>query len=503
MALNISPSLKKGGATVAIVTLFIILCLVLRDATLDDSFISFRYAVHLAEGHGLVFNPGERVEGYSNLLWVLILAAWHALGVELEGISKIMGVFCGIATLLLAMHIFRRHFGAAEPLVIFLGLYLSTSIGMVYYAISGMETLFYAFQIILFAALIVKERPWLAAVTAATLLMTRPEGLLFIAPLALFLWMRRPRRLTPLALPILCLGALTVWRMLYYQSPLPNTFYAKIKTQSGILDYLIWHTRTFISYTWASFPWNEVLLFFAILYVLYYFRKCDLMLAAVLVCPLFFIWFSGFDWMSFGRFYVPALPLMALFAFAALGRLLQGDAGVRTAPWKMISGLTVLIVFNLVAFWFGAESVKTGANINPAMHSRAHRQIAHFLRRHADPGDVLVVNEVGVIGYLTETHIIDIIGLTDKTIPRFWKNQDLDAYADYVFSFRPRFIALNDRQEPADVTMHPMHLALYERMNHLGGYRLLATFPLNEYKNLLIYERFQEGSVRASGSADS
>ena len=50
-----------------------------------DAFISFRYARNLLEGHGLVWNPGERVEGYSNFLWVLELAAiWAATGVPPE-----------------------------------------------------------------------------------------------------------------------------------------------------------------------------------------------------------------------------------------------------------------------------------------------------------------------------------------------------------------------------------------------------------------------------------
>ena len=41
----------------------------------DDAFISFRYARNLLDGHGLVFNPGEYVEGYSNFLWILELTA--------------------------------------------------------------------------------------------------------------------------------------------------------------------------------------------------------------------------------------------------------------------------------------------------------------------------------------------------------------------------------------------------------------------------------------------
>ena len=59
----------------------------------DDAFISFRYARNLLEGHGLVFNPGERVEGYSNFLWVLELAAvWRALGVPPEDAAPWLSV---------------------------------------------------------------------------------------------------------------------------------------------------------------------------------------------------------------------------------------------------------------------------------------------------------------------------------------------------------------------------------------------------------------------------
>ena len=46
----------------------------------DDAFISFRYVRNLLEGHGLVFNPGEYVEGYTNFLWILeLVALWGPL----------------------------------------------------------------------------------------------------------------------------------------------------------------------------------------------------------------------------------------------------------------------------------------------------------------------------------------------------------------------------------------------------------------------------------------
>ena len=55
-------------------SLFFFLCVVDFFAVFEDAFISFRYSQNLADGHGLVFNVGERVWGYSNFLWTVLLA---------------------------------------------------------------------------------------------------------------------------------------------------------------------------------------------------------------------------------------------------------------------------------------------------------------------------------------------------------------------------------------------------------------------------------------------
>ena len=66
----------------------------------DDAFISFRYVRNLLEGHGLVFNPGEYVEGYSNFLWVLELAAlWGIFGIRPEDAAPWLSVACTAGTL--------------------------------------------------------------------------------------------------------------------------------------------------------------------------------------------------------------------------------------------------------------------------------------------------------------------------------------------------------------------------------------------------------------------
>src|SRR5438093_6967987 len=78
------------------------------NLVVDDVFISFRYAGNLVSGHGLVFNPGERVEGFSNPLWTLLLAALFPRGdagardpFSLLVTAKLAGAVFGLATFVL------------------------------------------------------------------------------------------------------------------------------------------------------------------------------------------------------------------------------------------------------------------------------------------------------------------------------------------------------------------------------------------------------------------
>ena len=65
----------------------------------DDAFISFVYSRNLAEHGQLVFNLGERVEGYTNFLWTVLLAALMKVGLQPEIMSRVLGTAAGCATL--------------------------------------------------------------------------------------------------------------------------------------------------------------------------------------------------------------------------------------------------------------------------------------------------------------------------------------------------------------------------------------------------------------------
>jgi hypothetical protein len=64
----------------------------------DDAFISFRYARHLADGLGPVWSAGNRVEGYTNFGWVLILAGAIKVGISPIAASRALGLVASVGT---------------------------------------------------------------------------------------------------------------------------------------------------------------------------------------------------------------------------------------------------------------------------------------------------------------------------------------------------------------------------------------------------------------------
>ena len=70
-------SLQTTLTVLCLLLVFVFACLFFIDATSDDAYITMRYARNAAAGEGIVYNPGERVEGYSNPLWLglLVVAA--------------------------------------------------------------------------------------------------------------------------------------------------------------------------------------------------------------------------------------------------------------------------------------------------------------------------------------------------------------------------------------------------------------------------------------------
>ncbi|MHC4236384.1 MAG: hypothetical protein ACYSUQ_14800, partial [Planctomycetota bacterium] len=109
----------------------------------DDAFISFRYARNLSEGLGLVFNPGfERVEGYSNFLWVVLLAGVNALGLAPESAAHALTGGATVALWCLVVWFVYRTPPAAGRrwLLLAAPLFLAATRSVAVWSTSGLET---------------------------------------------------------------------------------------------------------------------------------------------------------------------------------------------------------------------------------------------------------------------------------------------------------------------------------------------------------------------------
>jgi hypothetical protein len=170
----------------------------------DDAFISFRYAENLVAGHGLVFNPGERVEGYTNFLWTMLAAAIIRLGGDPVYVTQVVTLLIGQATVALCYGAGRalaqgsgvggqRSELFTQPALIekkrrlwiplVAPLLLATSGPFLLYAPrgGGMETALFALLLLAGVYAVITGRVTLAGAILALAAMTRPEGVMVFA----------------------------------------------------------------------------------------------------------------------------------------------------------------------------------------------------------------------------------------------------------------------------------------------------------------------------------
>lgn len=79
-----SRILKQHWSLILAVLLYVILAYSL-NFTQDDAYISYRYVANYLNGHGLVYNIGERIEGFTNFGWTAFLLLVGVLGETTSG----------------------------------------------------------------------------------------------------------------------------------------------------------------------------------------------------------------------------------------------------------------------------------------------------------------------------------------------------------------------------------------------------------------------------------
>lgn len=416
---------------------------VIQGVLIDDAYISLRYADNVASGRGLSWQPGERVEGYTNFLWVAVMAVLMRLGLAGEAAAQWMGVAAGCGVLVLLVLLPRRLQSPLESRTWPVGvgaLTVGASFFFPYWSNSGLETSL--FILLCLIALLFTwqslERPRrrrhaiLAGLSLVGVALTRPDGLiLFTVIVAVWLiYLLRSSEVDRRELGrslswttgifVVLYGAYFMWRLAYYGQLWPNPFYLKV---GASLDQI---TRglTYLQSTVEKLS-ALILLVVAPLALLPLPKHADqpaatmsAMRAVVVMMCLFasgytvFLVYVGGD--NFGpRLALTIFVVAAALADVGLSRAVSAWRVKPTAPRYLVPvvlGLAVIIVIHPWSSDLHAPSVRNAQlQIN-------WKQLGLWLESQTNPADTIAVDAAGAIPYFSQRRAIDMLGLNDTHI---------------------------------------------------------------------------------------
>ncbi len=393
----------------------------------DDAFISFRYADNWVRGNGLVFNPGEPVEGYTNFLWVLLIAVGLRLGVEPVLASYVLGVACFAGTLAATWRLALVVLGARRWALLTVAL-LGLNTSFCRYATGGLETQLQALTFALAAMLLAASggRPTPAGLVALSLtcaasLLTRPDSALLVAAAFLVVVVagpRTPARLALLGLPfVVVVAPWLAWKVQFYGGLLPNTFYAKAHSPTALFRGAALVGGFFQVYNLVVFA----LLALAAAPVLRRREHRPIALLALFVVGwLAYVVKIGGDFMEF-RFLVPVLPL----GFVVIGWELAVLVTSRALRVALLGLVLCGLVYHDV--FFDQEYARVpGVDPIPVLHAQVTRPnaswaaIGQALGRWFPPERpvTIAVTAAGAIPYYARLTTIDMLGLNDRWVAR-------------------------------------------------------------------------------------
>jgi len=445
--MSVKPHHIRWLALLSVVAVFVWHNSTTQPWTLDDAYISFRYAENLVAGHGLVFNPGERVEGYTNFLWVMGVAGANLLGVGSVAGAKVMGglAFAALVGLLAWSH--RIVPGLDERVAAATALVVGTCGIASRWALSGMEVPLV--MLLVGAALLVHLRSRalpeargldvMTGLLAALAMMTRLDTALVFAVMWLDrAWLLRSGargRVAPLvrmSAPLLFVYApYFAWRLDYYGWLLPNTFYVKVGSTTDQVLRGFEYIGEFMQPGWG--------LAVGTLLAAALWRRLPRLpgigaVAGFLTLHVVYIVYVGGDVFWGHRFFAVALMPMALLGSMALVHGIHRPALGAAA----VVGLAAINVGNIAL---------NRSLTHRGVVSEWGLEVGEWLGAEAPEDAVLATNIAGSIPWASGLRTIDTLGLNDVTIahtdmPRMGRGRagHEKGNGDYVLSLEPDYV---------------------------------------------------------------
>lgn len=482
--------------------------------TIDDAYITFRYARNILAGNGFVYNPGEAVMGTTTPLYTLLMAGLGLVSGGVEAPFAVLALIVNaLADALTAVLLWRigkkwqqEMAGAAAGLLWALLPYSVT------FAIGGLETSVYILLLTGCAYFYINERIAPAALLGSLALLTRPDALILLGLIALDHLIRILRGEQKLRW--LDLAALLVLPIIWYTfatlqfgSPIPHSVQAKLgayqlDATEGLVRLIQHYATPFMAQEWFG-PLLAIVAGLLIYPALYAIGAIKIWkterrsLPWLLYSWLYLAVFALANPLIFRWYLTPPLPAYILIILVGLASILQelwGKLKVQSRVLKTGINLTLLLILPFASL-LSAWTVKPDHGLMRPAPKMAwyqlellYRQAAEDVKPLLEPGDTLAAGDVGVLGFFTGAHILDTVGLNSPQASEYYPTDPEFYVTNYAIA--PDLII---DQQPEVVVFLEVYgrLGLLQDQRFLAHYHLYEKLPTNIYGSdgMLIYVR--------------
>ena len=460
----------------------------------DDSLISLRYVSRFLDGHGLTWTEGHPVEGYSNLLWILLIAGLGYLGLDLVVAARLIGFSCSLISLLLFV---RWHYEKSihkSNLALITALLFYSFSGIIgTWSIGGLEqpliTVLVTYVFLSNEKILESDSSMSLKIRVSLALglicITRPDGPLFAVVVFISwiisdkYWSRNSKLFSTrdylilLFFPVLFYGAQLAFRLWYYGEWVPNT--ALVKISPSLMH--VGQGVKYVSMGLISLMPFSLFGLGLLIYLVRYkpFKKTTFFSILMLVVWLGYVVAIGGDIFPSYRHLMPMLGVFVFLVYHAANFICQ-----RLDRNIVIIGILVSFVFYLGIQVFLPE-YKRAIKERWEFEGEVLGKTLYGAFNQEQP--LVAVSAAGCIPYWSNLPSLDMLGLNDYYLPRNPPEDFGDGYLGHELGSGSYVLEMN----PCII------------VNHVGDLKTGFNYWSELEKSTEFKERFIPSKVVVSG----
>lgn len=447
-----------------------------RELRHDDAFITFQYAQNVAQGHGFVFNPGEKVLGTTSPLHALLMTlAYFVFGDGLPTFAVLLGAV-GVGAQAFFLFLLVRERSVILAAAVALAIVTGFAGG---FAFLSLETNLFAALIVATVWTLHRRRAVACGVLLGLSFLCRYDAALLVIVIAVswrLQWRELPR--VTLGVSFAVVAPWLLWATWYFGSFLPQTFFAKQRITPP-LTYLAHYFEYFSAaagltlFDSAAAWWSWVSVALVIAGVVYAARFLRALIPFFVFAALLVLAYARIGPHQLQHWHL--YPALLAFQVAWLLGLLGWAERWARSPQrgKIMTAAIALASVILIARTAQTQLGRSKELVNSFWLGERHaryEEISKFLSETVRPESSLLALEVGTIGWFTRLRMIDPYGLISENAPNPGEAPDLIALVD---QFHPDIVLVNTPEQGA-------------ALERLRGLRMLKVYPTDPHSTLLV-----------------